>query len=114
MGVASEAGEGGGGVLPGMVDGGKGVEEVEAGMERPEPWACSVFVGEDEGGAAGAVDDPGGEDAEDSAVPVGVVEDDAAGGEGFGFGLSAHGFELGFDGGEGLSFGGAAGGVEGV
>jgi len=45
-------------------------------------------------------------------VPVRVVEDDAAGGEGF-VGV-AHGFELGLDGGEGLRFGGATIVVEAV
>ena len=111
VGVAAEAGEDGDSVVfaGGGVDCGEGVEQVEAGDGAARAVGLAVFVGEDEGGAAGAVDDARGEDAEDAAVPGGVVEDDAGGGEGLGFGIGAHGFELGFDGGEGFGFGGAAG-----
>ena len=57
-----------------------GVEEVEAGDGAAGAVGVAVGVGDDEGGAAGAVDDAGGEDAEDAAMPVGVVEDEAVGG----------------------------------
>ena len=65
-------------------DGGEGVEQVEAGDGAAGAVGLAVGVGEDEGGAAGAVDDAGGEDAEDAAMPVGVVEDEAFGGVGAG------------------------------
>ena len=110
VGVASEASEERGEVP--MMDGGEGVEEVEAGDGAAGAVGLLVFVGEDEGGAAGAVDYAGGEDAEDSAMPGGVVEDDASGGEGLV--RVAHGFELALDGVEGVGFGGATGGVEAV
>ena len=72
------------------MDGGEGVEQVEAGDGAAGAVGLAVFgVGEDEGGAAGAVDDARGEDAEDAAVPLGIVEDDALGGEGSSSGLSA-------------------------
>ena len=64
------------------MDGGEGVEEMEAGDGATGAVSLLVFVGEDEGGAAGAVDYAGGEDAEDSAMPLGVVEDEDFGGIG--------------------------------
>ncbi len=64
------------------VDGGEGVEQMEAGDGAAGAVSVAVFVGEDEGGASGAVDDAGGEDAEDAAMPGGVVEDEAFGGVG--------------------------------
>ena len=82
VGVASEAVEERRRV--GGVGGGEGVEQVEAGDGAAGAVGVAVGVGEDEGGAAGAVDDAGGEDAEDAAMPVGVVEDDAVGGVGAG------------------------------
>jgi hypothetical protein len=98
---------------PGVfVYGGEGVEEVKARDGTSGAVSVAVFVGEDEGGAAGAVDDAGGEDAEDAAVPVGIVEDDALGGKA---GLvAAHGFKLQLDGLEGGGLGGAAVVVEAV
>jgi hypothetical protein len=102
------------GGVGGGVGGGDGVEEVEARDGTAGAVGAAVFrgVGDDEGGAAGAVDDAGGEDAEDAAVPVGVVEDEAVGGEGA-VGVEEGG-EVAVDGVEGASFGVAAGGVEGV
>ena len=72
MGVASEAGEDG--LLlfnRSGVDGGEGVEEVEAGDGAAGAVCGAVFVGDDERGAAGAVDDARSEDADDATVPGG-------------------------------------------
>ena len=74
---------------------------MEAGDGAAGAVGLAIFVGEDERGAAGAVDYARGEDAEHAAMPVGVVEDDAVGGVGLGRRSSAHGFELGVDGGRG-------------
>ena len=37
----------------------------------------SIFVREDKRRASGPVDDSGGENSEDAAVPVGIIQDDA-------------------------------------
>ena len=105
VGVAAETGEE---VWTISVDGGEGFEEVEAADGAAGAVGGAFLVGEDEGGAAGAVDDAGGEDAEDATVPVGVIEDDAVGG------LGVEGGEVLVDGGEGVGFGGAAVLVEAV
>ena len=51
---------------------------------------CAVFMGEHQSGTAGALDDAGGEDADDSAMPTGgvgaMVIEDHAGGEAIGRG----------------------------
>ena len=72
----------------------------------------AVGVGEDEGWASRAVDDAGGEDAEDAAVPVGVVEDEDVGGVGAGGVDQSEEFLV--DGVEGAGFGVAASLVQGV
>ena len=94
------------------MDCGEGVEEVEAFDGAAGAVGVAIFVGEDEGRAAGAVDDARGENSEDAAMPGGVVEDDALGEKISRCG--AQGFELGFDRLEGLGFGGAALVVEAV
>ena len=107
VGVAAEAGEEALGV-----DGGEGVEEVEAFNGAAGAVGVAVLFREDDGGAAGAVDDAGGEDAEDAAMPLGMAEDDALGWVGTGFGAKGEQLEL--DGFEGGGFAGAAVLVEGV
>ena len=100
VGVASEAGEESVGGVDLSVDGGEGVEEMEAGDGAAGAVGLAVFVGEDEGGTAGAVDYAGGEDAEDAAMPGWGRRGRGTGGEGLV--RAAHGFELGFDGREGV------------
>src|SRR5277367_1116192 len=39
----------------------------------------SILVGENKGGTSGTVDDSGGENAEDAAVPCGIVQNEALG-----------------------------------
>jgi hypothetical protein len=68
--VASEALEES--VVALLVDGGEGVEEMEAGNGTARAVGCAVFMREDECGAVGALDDTRGEDADDAAVPAGV------------------------------------------
>ena len=77
VGVASKAVEDG---VRSCVGRGERVEQVEAGDGATGAMGIAFGVGQNEGGAAGAVDDAGGEDAEDAAVPLGVVEDEAVGG----------------------------------
>ena len=59
MGVAAKLGEEGGGTRR-FVDGGEGVEEMEAGDGASGAVGGAVLVGEDEGGPVGAFDDTGG------------------------------------------------------
>ncbi len=84
------------------MDSGEGVEKMEAFDGAAGAMGLALLVCEDEGGKAGAIDDAGGENAEDTSVPGGVVEDETAG-EGI-----CCVFELGFDGLERGGFGGAA------
>ncbi len=86
VGVAAEAGEqaeSGPGPAAGSgmsVDGGERVEQVEACDGPAGAVGVAIVGGHDEGGAAGAVDHARGEDAEDAAVPLRVIEHDALGG----------------------------------
>ncbi len=57
MGVTSEAGEQGVVRVDFAMDGGEGVEEVKAVDGAAGAVGVAIFVSEDEGGAAGAVDD---------------------------------------------------------
>ena len=59
------------------MDGSEGVEQMEAGDGAAGAVSFFRVGGEDEGGTAGAVDDARGEDAEDAAMPLRVIEDEA-------------------------------------
>src|SRR5260370_36327113 len=72
----------------------------------------SIFVGEDERRTSGPVNDPRGENSEDAAMPVGVVQDDALSEKVCGD--SVWRCELGFDRLEGFCLGSTARVVEAV
>ncbi len=64
-----------------QVRGGEGLEQMEAGDGAAGAMGVAFLVGKHKRGATGALDDAGGENAEDAAMPVGMVEDEALGGE---------------------------------
>jgi hypothetical protein len=94
----------------------KCVEEMKAFDGAARTVRLPILMSEDKRRASGAVDHTRGKNAKDTAVPVGIVEDDAFGREGLVrvAAWSAHGFELGLDGGESLGFGGTTGLIEAV
>ena len=99
-GVAAEAGED-------VCAGFEGFEELESVDGAARAMSHAIFHADDDGGLGCALDDAGGEDADDSAVPTIAGDDEHLVGGEFGFGG-----EAGFDLAEGLGFGFAAVEVE--
>jgi hypothetical protein len=66
VGVAAEPGEQG---SVGGVDGGESIEQMKAGDGATGAVGFAFFMGEDESGTPGAIDDTGGKDADHATVP---------------------------------------------
>jgi len=98
--MAAKAGEEAGAAL-------KGVEQVEAVNGAAGAVGDAVFNADDDGGPGGALDDAGGKDADDAAMPSLALDDEEAGGGE----IEVRG-EAGFDGFEGRGLGVAALAVE--
>ena len=84
-----------------------GVEELKSVDGAAGAVGDAVFDADDDGGLGGALDDAGGEDADDAAMPAFAIDDRRPVGGEFGDGGEAD-----FDGCEGCGFGVAALAVE--
>ena len=111
VGVAAEASEEfGGETVVVQVSGCDGVEEVEACDGSPGAMRFAFLVSEYQCRSTRPIDDPRGEDTENTTVPVRMIEDEAFGG--IGALVVQQREQVLFDGGEGLAFGGAASFIE--
>src|SRR5579862_833119 len=93
MRVSAEAREEWLGIVQLSMNRSKSLEEVKAFDGASRTVGLSVLMSEDERRAPGAVDDARGENAEDAAMPVRIVEDETFRGCGKGCELSLDGLE---------------------